>query len=401
VTIQFSARRIALLAALCSGVLLASCGGGGDTSAAGVSSSKVDADADTGGASGAVSGGSGGAPTADAEAATAAGRTIKWNPGHYAVVGTNAGPAMVDQLLSETGRFPWVKGLVLRTSWPELETSKGQYDFSVIDADLQKVAAAGKRVFIMVGTKSFSVDDKAVPEYLRSAEYGGGAYRIAIRRGGYGENAAIYNSKVADRLQALYQAIGNRYNRENTVEGVLFNETALGMATRPLTPAQQKAQFDNMARVNVAARSAFANTTMIQYINSPMEYVPQLWKTMQANEVGVGGPDVFLNDKTLNKLLPSYASAAGDVPIGVQVEAHSYSSSSHDGAYAPPAVSAIYAFARDRMKANYIFWTPITTEAGNPWSKVLNMWSSGSFPNNATGGLSAKCPSGASCTSSL
>jgi hypothetical protein len=378
--------------------MLAACGGGGSaTSTAG--DSKVDAG--TGGAAGAVSGGSGGAPTADAEAAPAAGRTIKWNPGHYAVVGTNAGPAMVDQLLSETKNFPWVKGLVLRTSWPELETSKGQYDFSVIDADLQKVAAAGKRVFIMVGTKSFSVDDKAVPEYLRSAEYGGGAYRIAIRRGGYGENAAIYNSKVADRLQALYQAIGNRYNLENTVEGVLFNETALGMATQPLTPAQQKAQFDNMARVNVAARSAFANTTMIQYINSPMEYVPQLWKTMQANEVGVGGPDVFLNDKTLNKLLPSYASAAGDVPIGVQVEAHSYSSSSHDGGYAPPAVTALYAFARDRMKANYIFWTPITDEANNPWSKVLNMWSSGSFPKNATGGLSATCPSGASCASSL
>jgi hypothetical protein len=398
VTIQFAARRAALLAVLCSGAWLSACGGGSGGSGT-PAASATQAEADTAGPANA--GGSASASKADAEAAADAGRTIKWNPGHYAVVGTNAGPAMVDQLLSETAPFPWVKGLVLRTSWPELETSKGQYDFSVIDADLQKVAAAGKRAFIMVGTKSFSADDKAVPEYLRSAEYGGGAYRIAIRRGGYGENAAIYNSAVADRLQALYQAIGNRYNRDNNVEGVIFNETALGMATKPLTPAQQQAQFDNMARVNVAARSAFANTTMIQYINSPMRYVPELWATMQANDVGVGGPDVFLNDKTLNKLLPSYASAAGDVPIGVQVEAHSYSSSSHNGAYAPPAVTALYAFARDRMKANYVIWTPTTDEADNPWARVLKMWSSGSFPTDAAGGLSATCPSGASCTSAL
>lgn len=391
--IQASVHRIALAATLCLAALLAACGGGGGSaeSAPSGKSESVDNAADDTPSS----------PDDPSTPAPAAGRKVKWNPGHYAVVGTNAGPQAVDRALSETARFPWVKGLVIRTTWPEIETSQGKYDFSTIDADIEKAAARGKRVFILMGTKSFSGDDKAVPAYLRTAEYGGGAFRIQIKRGGYGENAAIYNSRVADRLQALYQALGNRYNTDNNVEGVIFNETALGMAVKPLTPAQQQAQFSNLARVNIAARNAFANSNMIQYMNSPMTLVPQLWRSMQGNGIGVGGPDVFVNDKSLNKLLPSYAAASGDVPIGVQVEGASYYSYKHNGPFAPPAVSTLFAFARDRMKANYVFWVPDESEPHNPWPKVLNMWASASFPKDSAGGLSAKCPSGIECASKL
>jgi hypothetical protein len=122
---------------------------------------------------------------------------------------------------------------------------------------------------------------------------------------------------------------------------------------------------------------------------------------MQSNGIGAGGPDVYVKDKTLNSLLPAYVSASGNVPIGVQVESDSYYSYQHAGPFAPPSVNSLYTFARDRMKANYIFWVPTTDKPHNPWPKVLGMWASGSFPKNSSGGLPTNCPRGLNCRSSL
>jgi hypothetical protein len=405
VTIPFNARALSLAATLCASALLAACGGGSDSAADGGSTESAAA-----------------APAGDGwtmdeleanlassdpnasdvfieeqpKVEAAKGRSIKWHPGHYVVVGADAGARMIDRVLSETARFPWVRGIVIRVDWPDLERSKGNYNFATLDADVKRVQARNKRAFILVNTKSFS-NKSAVPRYMRSGAYGGGAYKIRIKRGGYGENAALYNDKVAERLRALNQALANRYNRNPMVEGLIFNETALGMAVRKLSAAQERAQFENIARVNVAAKNAFSNTTVIQFMNSPMQHVPTLWRQMQANEVGVGGPDVYVNDKTTKKLLPYYNSAAGDVPIGVQVEPASYRSPMHAGPFNPPPVKQIFEYARDKMKANYMFWVPDESRPHNPWGDVRGMWSSGSFPKNATGGLRSGCPSGFNC----
>jgi Beta-galactosidase len=416
----FETRRIALAAVLASGALLAACGGGdqassqSETAAAAPKDSGAYYESDGWDASDIASDFAtdfGEEPVASIDAETivseqamaaAGGATKKWNPGHYVVLGTNSGPAMADRLLSDIARFPWVKGLVIRTSWADLEPNKGNYNFSSIDAALNKVASRGKRAFILVGTKSFGDGDGgAVPRYMRTGEYGGGAYKIRIKRGGYGENMALHNNNVANRLMALNQALANRYNRNNNVEGMIYNETALGQAVNPLSAAQRKVFFDNMARVDIAASKAFSNTTVIQFMNSPRPEVPNLWNKLVAAKMGVGGPDVYLRDKGLNTLLPGYNRASGNVPIGVQVEPASYRSYMHAGPFAPPPVTSLFAFARDKMKANYVFWVPDTSKPHNPWPKVQSMWASGSFPKSSTGGLNGNCPRGMRCVGKL
>jgi Beta-galactosidase len=409
-------RRTALATILSAGALLAACGGGGDQTSSQTETAASAASTDSGTyyesdgwdasdiASNFAETASIDPETIVREEAMAAGggNTMKWNPGHYVVLGANAGPAMADRLLSEIARFPWVKGLVIRAGWSELEPSKGNYNFSPIDAALSKVASRGKRAFILVGTKSFGDGDGgAVPRYMRTAEYGGGAYKIKIKRGGYGENMALHNNNVANRLMALNQALAGRYNRNNNVAGMIYNETALGQAVNPLSAAQRKVFFDNMARVDIAAGKAFSNTMVIQFMNSPRPEVPNLWNKLVGAKMGVGGPDVYLRDPGLNTLLPSYARASGNVPIGVQVEPASYRSYMHAGPFAPPPVASINAFARDKMKANMIFWVPDPSKPHDPWSKVKSMWASGSFQKNGTGGLNGNCPRGMRCVGSL
>jgi hypothetical protein len=407
---RFNRRRV-LTALSCSAALLSACGGGGtDESTVSEAAGDVVAQAEDNNAWNAEAFGSDAAlASTDAEdfsreqaqAAADGSRRMKWNPGHYVVVSASEGLAKIDKVLNEIAPFPFVKGIVYRTDWPRLESSKGSYNFAGIDAAVSRTASKGKRLFVLVATKAFSASESAVPAYARSAEYGGGVYKIAISRGGTGENVALWNDRLADRVIALNQALAKRYNLNNSVEGVVFNETALGTPLRPISAAQLDARHRNLARVAVAAQRAFSSSPAIQFMNQPNRDIPLLWPAIQSSKTGFGGPDVFLNDPHISKMLPLHAAGAGKMPIGVQVEAASYRSTSHQGPFAPPPVTSLFAYARDRLHANYVFWVPVTHPPHNPWPKVLNMWGSGSFPKNSSGGLPDKCPAGFSCVRKL
>jgi len=325
-------------------------------------------------------------------ASLVAGSVTKWNPGHYVQFGSNASDFVIDAALKETAGMPFVKGIMIRASWWQLEKGKGQYDFSRIDRFLAKAKAKNKRLFLMVGTKTFD-GDKAVPDYLRTSQYSGGAFRIGTIKGTYGENMALYDDDVRDRLIALMQALANRYNKDNNFEGVAFNETAWGKMVKPLSSTQQKQFFSNFARVDTATRAAFPNSVVIQFINYPANFMPALFENMKDKGVGMGGPDVFINDPALERGAYTFNSKAkGVIPIGMKVESDCYNAVEHGGPYTKVDVRKIYSFARDRLHSNYIFWNRYT-DKHNPWQDVLKMFKGEAFPTGGTGGLDAACPS--------
>ena len=333
--------------------------------------------------------------------ALVAGSVTKWNPGHYVQFGSNANDFVIDAALKETAGMPFVKGIMIRASWHQLEKSKGQYDFSRIDRYLEKARAKGKRLFLMVGTKTFD-GDKAVPDYLRTSQYSGGAFRIGTIKGTYGENMALHDDDVRERLIALMQALGRRYNKDNNFEGVAFNETAWGKMVKPLSSTQQKQFFSNFARVDTATRAAFPNSVVIQFMNYPANFMPALFENMKDKGVGMGGPDVFIDDPSLNKSSYIFNSqATGIVPIGMKVESDCYNAPRYGAPYNPPDVRDIYRFARDRLHANYVFWYRYT-DRHNPWADVLRMFKGEAFPGGNSGGLKTACPSKfANCASKL
>lgn len=331
--------------------------------------------------------------------ARAAGTRVKWNPGHYVAL-SRRDVASLHAALREIRDVPQVKGLLLRYSWRQLEPRKGQYDFATIDRDVALARSYGKRVFIMIETKAFKSGLRAAPSYMYTREYGGGAYKIRISAKPtlgtshrYGENIALYNDQVRDRLIALTSAMGQRFNLNNAVEGVTFNETAMGQAVNPLSKAQSDDFFRNLAQVNTATRRAFPNTVVMQFINFPSSYMPGLVRNMINSSVALGGPDTFLNDHSLNRnTYPLYDQAQGKVPIGPSVQPENYVSRSQNGPHSPPKVTELHAFAQNQLHANYLFWSRTLTGPLKPYNNVLRMFKSESFGRDNAGGLRTGCP---------
>lgn len=442
-THNFSATRLALAASLALSALLAACGGGGDaghdaTASAALEATQAvpvtqahntlmapDAMADAAprvapwelqddaleSAAFLTSQMQLAEPTEHALAAAAAAATadlrVKWNPGHYVALPLRDESTIL-KALAEIRALPQVKGLILRYEWAQLETAKGVYDFSRIERDLSLAQGAGKRLWVMVATKVFRPGGRAVPDYLMTPEYEGGAYKIVIGARDaigsaerYGQNAALHNTKVRDRLVALGNAMGARLNRHNALEGVTFNETAMGQTLVPLTTEQKRAYFNNLAQVDAATQRAFPNTVVMQFINFPKTYMPGLVTSMAGSGVALGGPDIFLEDRDLNThIYPLYDLAKGKVAIGPSVQPENYATTVQHGAPNAPKISELYAFGRTRLAANYMFWT--RPRFGNDYPRVLEFFKSSAFPKDAAGGLTTTCPSTyAACTARL
>ena len=340
-------------------------------------------------------------------ALAAADLRVKWNPGHYIALPLRDESTIL-KALAEIRALPQVKGLILRYEWAQLETAKGVYDFSRIERDLSLAQGAGKRLWVMVATKVFRPGGRAVPNYLMTPEYEGGAYKIVIGARDaigsterYGQNAALHNAKVRDRLIALGDAMGARLNRHNALEGITFNETAMGQMLAPLSTEQKRAYFANLAQVDTATRRAFPNTVVMQFVNFPKTYMPGLITSMAGNGVALGGPDIFLHDRDLNThIYPLYDLAKGKVAIGPSVQPENYATTVQHGPLNPPKISDLYAFGRTRLSANYMFWT--RPRFGNDYPRVLDFFKSSAFPKDASGGLTTTCPSTyAACTARL
>lgn len=376
-------------------VLLAACGGGDGTVSS--QSSAMPATALAAGLD-------------TAQALTPGDTRVKWHPGHYVQLGAGATDDLVQRTFKEISTLANVRGVQTRYMWRDLEPTKDGYDFSEIDKELAMAQAVGKKLFIMVGTKVFSAGGRALPDYMHTDEYGGGVYRIQIdakdtlgTEATTGENIAMYVPAVRDRMIALVTALGQRYNGNNTFEGIGFNETALGQAVVPLTSTQKTDFFNNLALMDAAARRAFPNTVVMQFFNFPRINMPGLVNSALNNGVSLGGPDTFLNDSELElSAYPLYDTAAGKVALGPSVQAENYFTTYQGGPYAPPAVTDLYGFAKNRLHANYIFWAKNLTAPLYPYTNVLNMFKSSTFPKDAAGGLTTTCPTTfASCTNAL
>lgn len=317
---------------------------------------------------------------------------MKWNPGHYVVLDSETSDGTFDKTLGEIRPLPVVKGIVLRAYWSQLEQEKGVYRFGRIDRYLAKAAAQHKRFFVLLSIRGFS-EGKVAPAYLRTPYYGGGVYKFKNQRDTFGENLALWNEHARNRLIALVRELARHYNANPNFEGVILAETAFGQPVDPITEEQKAGYYAGLAQVDTAARKAFLNTVVIQFVNYPIGYTPGIVENLLDKGIGLGSPDVYLDDPQHEKFIyPFNDQAQGRVPIGMQVEHHSYRSTYVGGPFDPPPVRDIYLFARDRLHSNYVFWQRDLREPYFAWTKVLRMFRSADFPDSPSGGLNARCP---------
>ncbi|MEE4608954.1 MAG: hypothetical protein V2L15_08700, partial [Desulfobacteraceae bacterium] len=280
------------------------------------------------------------------------------------------------------------------------EKREGVYDFSQIENDLARLASRDKRLVILLQTKSFKTGVAAAPGYLRAAQYDGGEFAINIgqkdagtSKAQTGANIKLWNPHVRNRLAALMRAMGEHFNSHPHLEAVALTETAMGQPVAPISGDLQKHYFDNLLEIHREMRRVFPNTVTLQFVNYPRSILKDFIGGLAEAGVGLGGPDIFPEDPGLVRgVYPYYPKLAGTIPLAPSVQHENYYTRRHRGPPDAPSVEELYRFGRDRLKANYLFWTRRLVPPEKPYARVLEMLDSPAFPDDPAGGLNAACP---------
>ena len=331
-------------------------------------------------------------------------KPVKWHPGHYYSLmdhGKNAS-WYLSQVYKEIQRTPALRGVHIRYSWAELETSEGVYNFSAIAKRLSELAAINKQLIIMLELRTFDPTENLVPDYIRTSQYEDGifVYDSSIISS-QGNNIKLWNPNVRDRLIALIKALGNRFNSNAYFEGIGLTETAIGKPVVPLTSTQTEGYYSNLIVLQQQMRKSFPNTVTFQFTNFPRPILESFIGDLETMGAGLGGPDSFIEDPGLHyPRIPQgvynyYPQLSGVIPLTPSVMSGNYKNTRSDGTGYQPTVSELLAFARDTLKANYLFWTR------NPdyFPKVLELLNMKDQRSTPSGGLDETCPSAySSCT---
>ncbi|MCS6319495.1 MAG: glycoside hydrolase [Nitrospira sp.] len=332
--------------------------------------------------------------------------TVKWHPGHYYALMNfmRTNPKIMAQVYGELKATPALRGLQVRYGWPELEPEEGRYDFTAIEQVLAELAPQKKRLVVLLELKSFTPHVLPVPSYMATAPYEGGAFPF----GSYGKdvprghNLKLWNSGVHDRLVALIRELGKRFNGHAQFEGIGLSESAMGQPLVEVSSQEVVRFYDNLLSVQRQMRAAFPNTMTYQFVNYPRDILPSFVGQMRTIGTGLGGPDVFIDEPGLNFDHPHkpkgvyhlYAPLSGIVSLVPSVMQSNYDNTRHDGQGRVPTIPELLAFARDRLRANYIFWT----RAPKHYPKVLELMNGLPAAGGPAGGLDSTCPKAyASC----
>lgn len=304
---------------------------------------------------------------------------VKWHPGHYVMDNVNA---VIDQ--------PHFKGMKAAYFWRDLEPVRGQYDFSAIEEDLRELSKHGKRLFIQVGFKAFNAharDRACAPEY--AWDMGGvyavnyediERYRDAGKKGLWKCIAKLAEPKVIERIAALAQALGKRFNSEPYVEGVALPETA-GIGGENVDISKYVAGLEYLQR---EYKAAFPNTVVLQMANwLPRADMKSLMQHAYETKIGVSGPDLMPKRETDSSV--HYPAFHGKMPLAMDNQrAEQFGIS--------PAVAWDFAINDPNgLKVNYLFWGTNNSGIWDFGDKVVPL------VNSRNGTINMQCPANIRC----
>ncbi|WP_106793988.1 hypothetical protein [Aquimarina sp. Aq78] len=268
------------------------------------------------------------------------------------------------------------QGAQIMYSWKELEPKKGQYDFSIIKEDIAYLKKHGKKLFIQLQDVTFDKRYKAVPNYLLTDEYDGGAvFQFNDDGEPKGWVAKRWNKKVQERFAMLLRALGDEFNKK--IEGINLQETAIGVSNKTDFSFTETTYLQGIKSNMLALKKAFPNATTMVYANFiPGEWLPfddkgylkGIYKYGEDIGVGLGGPDLMVTRKgQLNHALAQMHEGRFTVPLGIAIQDGNYiSKTGADNDYEENSdkgnndrkniVPMLNAFARNFLKVSYIFW---------------------------------------------
>lgn len=266
------------------------------------------------------------------------------------------------------------EGAQLKYTWRELEPEPDRYDFSMIQHDLDFLAAQGKKIFIQLQDVSFDTSIINVPSYLlEDSKYHGGV-AMQYEFEGDAEDQAVpagwvamrWDPAVQERLHKLFEVLGKQF--DSKIEGINLPESAVefGVSGRLFPEGFTFDLFRDAVITNMKAlKKAFPKSVAMQYANfMPGEWLPwndrgyfrSVYRTAAEHDIGVGGPDLLPYKKgQMNNSYPFIKARENNIPAGIAVQWGNY-------AHVNPktgnqvTIQELLDFAKDYLKVDYIFW---------------------------------------------
>lgn len=328
---------------------------------------------------------------------------VKYHPGHYYTLIMPSNIKYEDSYLSkvysELDATPRLHGAQIRYHWRDLEPEEGKYNFTKIDKHLAGLASHQKRLVVLIQIKSFDLVDNVVPAYVRTTAYDGGqiTYVSSLTGEPHGYLIKLWNDKIRARLNALLQALGNRYNAHPYFEAIGFTESSSGIN---LTDVQNIGYYDGLLLVDQSARKHFPNTTVYQFVNHTRKYLESFITTLKNMGASLGGPDILPTDLSLtivddpkspDGVYSYYPKLSGTVPLmpSIQPIDYRYTSARKSEPGHVPTLQELYDYGKDNLQANYLYWTRDV----DYYLQVLNFLKQPQITSTPSGGLGAGCPS--------
>jgi hypothetical protein len=249
---------------------------------------------------------------------------FKFHPGFYIALDSNTSLAAQLAQIDSLGSDSHVVGFQHFTTWASLENPNtpgdysGQWDtagtsgFARIDAVLAKCAAYGKQLILGVTSSRYgggvsTFPSSLVPAYLAGSAFGAtsGTPATGMRMGGawftsetglagdYVATATWWEAPVMERVTALAQAFGARYDREPAFEMFLGLGESAVPAESGYTDASGLAQLTGDSGYFPLVRAAWP-TTLCRWAGNytGSQGSTELFvQAAVANQFSIGGPD--------------------------------------------------------------------------------------------------------------
>jgi hypothetical protein len=276
----------------------------------------------------------------------------KWFPGHYAAVRHLNGP-LAEGSRNLVKNNPYIKGYKMHIVWNELELSKDQYDFTVIQNFINIAETDGKKILLHLQDRKFGKNENPfLPAYMLTSEYEGGWF-LSEKGHSYGK---IWLPAYQDRWCKLLKALGEFIDASQTVAGLIVSESSMNTNTPGYNTAGHMDFFTSM---HSTIANYAPNTVFFQYVNwgfTMDERTILMKNVVEDNRNGFGGPDIYDHKYpttnrtwTLNMAFGSfYSKYRGTAPISVENQPAGYNAAS---------ARQVFDYAVDQIGVHFLPWS--------------------------------------------
>ncbi len=310
--------------------------------------------------------------------------------GHYFALYYHDTPADAAMLCEQPG----VRGIVWRRPWVEVEPRAGVYDFSSYDRVLDAIAGSRNpdcQVWMFIEFKSFSNSPtkNPCPVYLQ-ARYS------ALNSDGNGATTCfMWEPAMIDAYVAMMQAAAARYDRNPRFEGLIFQESALGLNGEYSQDVADGGTYtaqawrDGLVELVTQCGAAFQQSRCMAFLNflrGGQAYLYDVSAALSAlpdNRGCMSGPDLLPDSRAL------YAKTSSVYEVLTRHEGCRSNSAQADSYSVPGCdLNCIFQFAVrgtfgdfDEVSPrtsgvcvnSYIFWTHKSSKTGQGWRDALTV----------------------------